>query len=108
MPIMINIADLPDPDDPAGRSYRQVNLAKKHDVPIGTLVEIVAPPGLEDFEVEDYRYEVGVRLFVVAHTRDCDGTPLYSLSVSKDPEATTNYHRVKWHCGYSRENFEPV
>ena len=67
MVTMINVADLKDPDDQQGRSYRQVNAEKTHAVPIGTLVEL----------------ETGVRLFVVLHTRDCDQTPLYSLGVAE-------------------------
>lgn len=47
--ILINIADLVDPYDPAKRSYRQVNAEKQHSIPIGALVEL----------------ESGVRLFVV-------------------------------------------
>jgi len=58
------IHDLIDPYDPQGRTYKQVNADKQHAIPIGALVEI-------DF---------GVRLFVVKHNRDCDMTPLYSLS----------------------------
>ena len=60
---MINIADCKDPNDSHGRTYRELNLAIKHKFPIGSLVEL----------------ENGARLFVVAHTRDCDGTPLYGI-----------------------------
>ena len=62
---MINIADLRDPDDPQGRSYRQVNADRTHGIPVGALVEII---------------DTGVRMFVVWHGRDCDQTPLYWLS----------------------------
>lgn len=62
--ILFNIADLRDPDDPQGRSYREVNAAKVHRYPIGALVE----------------FNHGPRLWVVHHGRDCDQTPLYSLS----------------------------
>ena len=68
MIIFVNIADLEDPDDPQGRSYREVNADKTHKIPIGALVEI----------------ENGARAFVVLHTRDCDQTLLYSLAI--DPE----------------------
>ena len=67
MPLM-NIADLVDTDDPKGRTYREINAAKKHTHPIGTLVELVN----------------GCRLYIVKHTRDCDQTPMYSLGCYKD------------------------
>ncbi len=60
------IADLPDPTDPKGRTYREINSEKKHAIPMGSLVE--TPDG--------------ARAFVSEHTRDCDMTPLYSLQVS--------------------------
>ena len=59
-----NVADLRDPADPAGRSYRRVNAEKTHGIVAGSLVEI----------------ESGVRLFVVKLGRDCDQTPLYWLA----------------------------
>lgn len=40
---------------------------KKHNIPIGSLVELAN----------------GARVFVIKHTRDCDGeTPLYSLAIA--------------------------
>lgn len=70
MPVFINVADLKDPDDSQGRSYREINAEKSHKIPINTLVEL----------------ESGARAFVVRHTRDCDQTPLYSLAINPDPE----------------------
>lgn len=64
---MNTISELKDPNDPEGRSYKEINLATPHNIPIGTLVEL----------------ESGARLFVVHHARDCDGTPLYCLSFDK-------------------------
>lgn len=60
----INVADLP-ANDGTGRTYREVNNATHHAIPVGALVEL----------------DGGGRAFVVRHTRDCDGTPLYSLSL---------------------------
>ena len=60
----INLADLVDPDDPQGRTYRQINAATQHGIPLGALVEL----------------ESGARLFVVLQGRDCDQTPLYWLA----------------------------
>lgn len=65
---MINVADLVDPGDAAGRTYRQINHTKKHHIPIGTLAEIT------------FGRSQGVRLFVCHHNRDCDETPMYVLS----------------------------
>jgi hypothetical protein len=53
-----------------GKNYRQTNLQKVHTVSLGSLVEL----------------ETGVRLFVVEHVRDFDGTPLYNLCHDKDWE----------------------
>ncbi len=65
---MINIADLKDPSDPEGRTWREINAAKKHKYAIGDLVEL----------------DSGARLFIADLTRDCDQTPLYTLTHDKD------------------------
>ena len=62
-----------------GKTVRENNLEKLHKFPIGTLVEY----NTEDKETE---FE-GIRLYVTHHTRDCDGSPLYSLG-SKDGYAS--------------------
>jgi hypothetical protein len=66
---VFNVADLVDPDDPQGRTYRQVNAAKTHGIALGALVELE---------------EGGARLFVVKLGRDCDQTPLYWLDILPD------------------------
>ncbi|UTU10239.1 hypothetical protein CcrRB23_gp377 [Caulobacter phage RB23] len=66
----MNVADFKDPHDPEGRTYRQVNAAKTHAFPLGALVEVDG---------------TGARLFVALQTRDCDRTPLYSLSGEPAP-----------------------
>ncbi len=53
--------------------FRDENLEKQHTIPIGTLVEVDC----------DYSDEHMTRQYVVGHSRDCDGTPLYDLSVYK-------------------------
>jgi len=91
---LINIADLPDPDDPQGRSYRQVNAEKKHTIPVGTLVEL----------------ESGTRLFIVYHGRDCDQTPLYWLS--DDPEdreqIRDGWTNPGWSGGWAEDSLQVV
>lgn len=60
----INVADITNPE--TGKTYREENNEMNHSYEINSLVEL--------------KESGGVRLFVVKHTRDCDGTPLYSLS----------------------------
>lgn len=90
-----------------GKTIKENNLEKKHNIELGTLVEITSDDTLHDEEDQHN----GLRLFVVQHTRDCDGTPLYSLSFNriageqldqaeKDLEKTKNdsmeYTLVHW------------
>ena len=56
-----------------GKTVRENNEALKHNIPLYTIVEVES----------DDRGKF-LRLFVVEHTRDCDGTPLYSLSFDKN------------------------
>jgi hypothetical protein len=88
-----NIADLQDPADPQGRSYRQINAEKKHAIPLGALVE------LED----------GERLYVAHHGRDCDQTPLYGLSM-KDwaTEPIESIRLSKIFRGYAEEDLTVI
>lgn len=88
----IHIADLVNPD--SGKTYREENAELKHGISIGTLVEI----------------STGVRLFVVAHNRDCDQTPLYCLAVDCDDivEEKPGWANRKWHCGYPEESLSIV
>ena len=67
--IAVDINSIKNPE--TGKTYRQENLEKQHNIPIGTLVEIDDP-------------ENPLRLYVVEHFRDFDGTPLYSLSFDID------------------------
>lgn len=49
----------------------------QHNIPLGSIVEIVFQDSDNDSDT------FGLRLFVVQHTRDCDGTPLYGLSFKR-------------------------
>lgn len=69
----INISDIINKD--SGKTYREENESKKHNIPLGTMVEVIE---------DDSHESLGIRLFVVYHYRDCDGTPLYGLSFKKD------------------------
>ena len=66
---LLMIHDMVDPNDESGRTYKEVNDAKKHKYQIGDIVE----------------YN-GCRAIVDKITRDCDGTPLYSLKIHGIPE----------------------
>lgn len=68
---IVNFADIREKN---GKTIRENNLELTHKIPLGTLVEI---------NHEDSKYH-GLRVFVVRHDRDCDGTPLYALSFDKD------------------------
>ena len=70
----INIADVVNPD--SGKTYREENMEKVHNIPCGVMVEV---------KMENPKHS-GLRLWVVAQERDCDGTPLYALSFDKDWE----------------------
>ena len=73
---LINIADLKKPDDGLGRTYRECNNAKMHTIPVGALVEVK----FDNWFGEGGCWKVHSRLWVQKHTRDCDGTPLYTLT----------------------------
>ena len=91
---IINVADLKDPDDSEGRTYRQVNAAKSHEIPVGAFVE------LED----------GCRSWVVHLGRDCDQTPLYYLSLNKDDteEIISGFMNRGWDGGYSADSLKII
>lgn len=76
--IAINVADIVEEN---GRTIRENNLEKAHDIPIGTLVEVKYDVWHSDGACE----KTHARLWVVSHDRDCDGTPLYSLCKYKSP-----------------------
>lgn len=56
-----------------GKTIKENNMAKPHNIPLGSTVEFLAENG-KDL----------LRLYVVSHTNDFDGTPLYQLSYNKD------------------------
>ncbi len=71
----VNVADLTNPE--TGKTYRQENSEKTHNIPLGALVEKLK------YNDKTRQYEDdphGLRLYVVQQVRDCDQTPLYCLS----------------------------
>jgi hypothetical protein len=87
---LITIHNLKDPSDKQGRSYKEINLGKNHKIPLGMLVEL----------------DGGVRLFVVKHTRDCDGTPLYSLCHDKEDteQEREGFGNFGWVNGFNEDS----
>jgi len=92
MNTMVNVADLKDPNDSQGRTYRQVNNAKTHKFGIGVLVEL----------------NNGVRLFTAKQTRDCDGTPLYSLTPESKKSPDNPLNEIYWVHGYDEDGMREV
>lgn len=64
-----------------GKSIKEYNLALKHNIPLGEKVQINSP----------YNDEHGLTLYVVSHERDCDGEPLYSLSMFSPDDDTWDH-----------------
>lgn len=63
-----------------GKTIKENNRAIMHDIELGKLVEITYKSEYEEEDESNY----GLRLFVVNHSRDCDGTPLYDLSFNRN------------------------
>lgn len=79
---LINFSDLVESN---GNTVRQNNLMLDHNIPIGTMVEII-------FE-EDQQH--GMRVFIAEHSRDCDGTPTYGLTM--DPSVSDKISELTTH-----------
>jgi len=87
-----------------GKTTRQNNLEINHNIPIGTLVE------MKNWEIGEggscIKYHA--RLWVVEHRRDCDGTPLYVLSIYKDPSIALSVETLNIYCGYPEGSLIPI
>lgn len=70
---MKNVSDMKEKN---GKTWKENNLAKTHKYPIDSLVEVKYDTWFGGGACT----KVHARLFVFSHNRDCDGTPLYSLS----------------------------
>ena len=96
----LHLPDFVDPE--TDKTYRELNMEKRHAIPIGTLVEIVS-------HSDDDAYD-GVRLYVVHHHRDCDGTPLYAMAWDKRDtvQERSGFHNPKWLHGFSQDSLRVV
>lgn len=97
---LINVADLENPE--TGKTYRQENNETKHNIPIGSLVEVQ----FDEWFGGGACWKVKARLRVVSHNRDCDGTPLYSLSRWNDHSFALRVNQV--HGGFSEESLTVI
>ncbi|EHJ00060.1 hypothetical protein CDLVIII_3499 [Clostridium sp. DL-VIII] len=68
----------------------------KYNIPLGTLVEVIQTNSESD------KKNHGVRLYVVAHHKDSQGTPLYSLGLKGETNA------LKMYNGYYEENLKII
>lgn len=66
-----------------GKTIKENNLTKKHNLKLDSLVSLIKYNDEEYFKYHDCVIQDGVTLYVSKLTRDCDGTPLYSLSTRK-------------------------
>jgi hypothetical protein len=82
-------------DKETGKTSREMNAEKTHQIPLGTLVEV---------------RRTGVRLFVVFHYRDCDETPLYALCADKDDnkQERKGFTNSNWPNGYTEDGLKVV
>src|SRR5271166_3377111 len=91
--------------DPNGKTIRENNLEINHDIPIGTLVEVTASE--DRVPQSEFRKKWhGVRLFVMRQTRDCDGTPLYTLGPNEEEDCPPVFSRM--YGGFGRDNLKIV
>jgi hypothetical protein len=90
----IHISDLV--NQQTGKTFRQENLEKVHNIPLHSLVEL----------------ENKTRLYVIGHVRDCDGSPLYRLAVFLDTplyrENDTRFFHEKTFGSYSEEDLRLI
>jgi len=73
---MTNYVSFGDIVEENGKTIRENNQEKVHNIPVGTLVEVEYSSWFGGGACE----RVQARLWVHSHGRDCDGTPLYVLS----------------------------
>lgn len=95
-----------------GKTIRENNLEIQHKIPIGTLVEVKYDNWYGNGACE----KTHARLWVVEHTRDCDGTPLYSLGRNENilcdhGNACNNMMCIlirDWKYGFAEESLTPI
>jgi hypothetical protein len=76
-----------------GRTIRENNLTSKHKYPIDELVEVK----YDEYFGNDAGRKIIAHMYVVAHDRDCDGTPLYTVATKR---------RSEWDVSQTGRDFE--
>jgi predicted acyl esterase len=77
--------------EPNGKTVKENNLELKHNIPLGSLVEVKSDNWYGDGACEIWK----ARLWVLDHSRDCDGTPLYILGRDKNYDMCKHYHSTR-------------
>jgi len=73
-----------------GKTVKENNIELKHNISVDTLVEVM----YDTWFGKGACKKVHARLFVFEHTRDCDGTPLYSLSERKKLDINPEFRKM--------------
>jgi rRNA maturation protein Nop10 len=102
-PRMFMIHDLVEKN---GKSIRENNEAIQHKIPLGALVEAKYDEWFGDGACQ----KVHARLWVVQHSRDCDGSPLYTLSRYKSADLSTMQARMmaQIETGITEDQLTPI
>ena len=85
-----------------GKTIKENNLALQHLIPIGSLVDVKFDTWFGDGAC----WRVHARLWVISQDRDCDGTPLYTISRWKDKVFAIAVHDL--HTGFAEENLTQI
>lgn len=107
----------------AAREHRPVMLSQafrydhvQHNIPIGSIVEVDVRKSFQT-QGEIQELKGVVKLIVVKHTRDCDGTPLYALSaIPVIPPEQVEFQKYLLYChfadiyehNYDEESLKPT
>ena len=98
-----------------GKTIRETNMELKHNIPLGSVVEVE----LDDYYGQQENEEVFIggtaHLIVVYRGRDCDGTPLYWLGTKEPPQDFKGGPNgliaklwIEQRGGYSEENLKLI
>lgn len=87
-----------------GKTIRENNLAIKHRIPVGTLVEVK----YERWHGKGACEKVHARLWVSQQIRDCDGEPLYVLSREREIDNKRLRALFEVSGGFGEEQLTPI
>jgi hypothetical protein len=104
---LINVSDLVEGN---GLTIKQNNMARKHKIPLGSLVFVRHAEWHGDGSYE----KLEGRYWVVEHERDCDGTPLYAVCRFRRPNLNLFQNEsiaklvYRYKSGFSEESLTVV